>query len=157
MERGEWHGWRDKRSGVSHAERILVRRVRFPMEKDENDLVLSVPVHIRAGTPGVWYGGQPFAVAVTAGLGPLALRLYRRRWNIGSMFHQWALDRSRPRSKTMHAHIVLFCAFFLFRSLAAFAKILFVISWTGPKTSAFRNISTIELGRLIIDQRTPAG
>lgn len=56
----------------------------------------------------------------------------------------------------MHANIVLFCAFFLFRSLAAFAKILFVISWAGPKTSAFWNISTIELGRFIIEQRAPA-
>lgn len=60
----------------------------------------------------------------------IARRLYAARWRIETAFHLWALDRPKPRSKTITSHAFNFTAFVMRMTLAIEHQVLVLLFWT---------------------------
>lgn len=118
--------------------------------------MVAIELETPSQTGGDWSRRDVIAVAVAPGTGVTTMRFYGRRWLIETMFHKWALDRNKPRPKTIHAHVVQFAAFALFKTLSEFAgfvsALLKMQGFTG--SSLDRLVSSIERGRWILDPET---
>lgn len=145
---GEVHTWRDKR-GKPHLERHLVVPVRFPGDSADYDLTVGVEL-VAAPGPGRWRVTRPIAVAVPAGLGGLALRLYRRRWRIETLFHLWALDQNKPRPKNINSHAIHYAAFVVSRSLAIAGLSVWRATMHAAGLPVSPLLSSIEFGRWVL-------
>lgn len=84
-----------------------------------------------------------------SGLGQKALRVYRRRWAIETVFHVWALDRSRPRPQTIHAHVIQFSCHVLANTLGACAA--FMIKFGSRNTDHGADVTFVSVTQVLVE------
>jgi len=87
---------------------------------------------------------------VPKGYGVRAMRLYRGRWAIETLFHVWSLDRPKPRAKRIYSRVIHFAALAYLKTLTLRAYVERIVTWPGKKTSTFWQVTTIEIARWIL-------
>ncbi len=110
------------RAGRWFVHRTRVLRVRFSPEGPLVDLTISAGLKPLRGPTFRWAFDPDHTILLAFPVGTgakLSRRLYRLRWHVETLFNLWSQDRPQPRPKTIHAHVVQFCAFAYRMCLAA--------------------------------------
>ncbi len=148
--------WRDSRTGVRIAQRARTVRVRFRPGEPAVDLTVIATLKPQPGFAPRWKVDLEHSMAPSFPPGTStrdAQRRYRVRWNVETTFNQWSQDRPQPRSKTIQAHAILFCAYAFRMCLGALVRLavrLAALVATGAYGAAAR-ITTRVASRWVLD------